>query len=325
MFAIFKNHNPFAVIALFILTILTRMVYVTDIAPPLVLEGQPIWQWMISSFWHSGTVFSYFMFFILVCNIFGQAILLNWISTRYALFPKYSYLPSYTFVLLTALLPEWNTWSVFTVLTWLLLIVLNNLLKLFLVNNAHIPIFNIGMYSACMAILLFPSSIILLLVLAGITILRPFRITEWLSLVLGYLLPYYLFVSICYLTDHLFLAGDLFSSDFEMLSGINHKAQLSGILLLLCIALSVYYASAFINRMIVETKKYWSVILLGAFVSLGIIIATLHNSYAGLSIALPFMALFFTFIFFEQYRKWIPQLFIYFLLISVLCIQWLVK
>lgn len=323
MFGIFKNHNPFAVIALFILTIVTRLAFVSNAGTPLVLEGQYLWQWLTGK-WSSGSdFFTYVMFFLLICNVFGQGLLLNWITTRHGLFPRYSYLPAYMFVVLSALLKEWNTWSVYIILNWLVLILLNSILKLYLAREAKTLAFNVGFISACASILLVPASVVVLLPLAGLAILRPFKLAEWVSLIVGFVVPYYFFISICYLTDALYLLPYLFRFDFELTRSVSSGHLAAGMVLLATILLSLYYAGYYINRMVVETKKYWSVILIAAFAGLGMVITTMHSSYAGAVLLVPGIALFGSFTYFEQYRKWLPDLFAFVLLAAVAAIQWL--
>jgi len=325
VFGIFKNHNPFAVIALFILTIITRLAFVSYADTPLVAEGQYLWQWLTDKFPADSGFLAYVMFFVLICNIFGQALLLNWISTKHSLFPRYSYLPAYTFVVLTALLKEWNTWSVYIILNWLILILLNSILKLYMAREAKTLAFNIGFISACTAILLVPASVVLLLALAGLAILRPFKLAEWIGLIVGFLVPYYFFISICYLTDSLYLVRYIFRFDFEPVRNITPREIAAGAVLLVTVLLSLYYAGYYINRMVVETKKYWSVILIAAVTSLGMVITTMHASYAGAVMLVPVIALFGSFTYYEPYRKWLPDLLAFLLLVGALAIPWLIK
>lgn len=325
VFGIFKNHNPFAVIALFILTIITRLAFVSNAGMPLVSEGQYFWQWLTDTYRMDSDFFNYVMFFVLICNVFGQALLLNWISTKHSLFPRYSYLPAYMFVVLSALLKEWNIWSVYIILNWLLLILLNSILKLYLAREAKTLAFNVGFVSACTAILLMPASVVVLLALAGLAILRPFKLAEWVSLLVGFLLPYYFFISICYLTDALYLTRYIFRFDFELVRSISAGEMAAAGMLLATVLFSLYYTGYYINRMVVETKKYWSVILIAAFTGLGMTITTMHSSYAGAVLLIPAIALFGSFTYFEQYRKWIPDLFAFVLLAGVIAIQWFLK
>lgn len=323
MVAIFRNHNPFAVIALFILTILCRVAFMNSGGEPLVKEGQYMWQYLLNAWKATMGYAPFVMYVFLILNIFAQGLVLNRIASTYSLFPKLSYLPAFNYVLLSALLLEWNQWSVFVLINWVLLFLLKTILKLYLIKDATKEMLNIGILCACIAILYFPAIVLIALALIGIASLRTFIPREWLAFLVGLLIPYYLFVAICYLTDHLHLCAYLLQFDIDLIKhySAKHIAALSLLAILLIVGL--FYTNSFVSRMVIEGKKYWNVI--GAYLVLTFVafFATMNDSYAGLSMMIAPLALVSTYVYFEPYKKWIPTLVSFLLIAMVGWIQWM--
>lgn len=323
MFALFKNHNPFAVIALFILTILTRIVYLTSFEGIITHDGQLIWSHLTANMQQSFGEGSLLLFFLMIINIFGQAIYLNRISSQFDLFPKASYLPAYTYILLSALLPIWNNWTMHSVLIWFVLLLIQSILKLYNTKDGKKEIFNVGLIIGLIGIISVPSSLFLFVGLLGMIILRPFKATEFFSFLLGIATPYYLLFGIAYLTNQLQLIPQVFVFDTDLVQRLNTKEIISFSFLALLLLPSLMFASQMINRMLIEYKKYWNVILLTFIFSIIVAGASMSGNLASISLLLPCMVLFFNFNYFEQFKKWYSSLASLIVLAGVITIQWI--
>lgn len=322
MFALFKNHNPFSVIALFILALVSRIVFLGESTGMLVEEGQYLWGRMANLWQNTIGTNSFFLFMLMVINVFGQALYINRISTRFQLFPKDGYLTAYNYVLITALLPIWNQWSVHVLLVWLLLFLVQGILKLYNAEDGKKEILSLGITIGLIAILSLPSAILGLIGIIGILILRSFKLTEFLCFMLGLFLPYYFFIGLSYITDQMHLVRNILVFDVVMVEQMAMQDIVVLSFLGLLLIPSFIFASKFINRMLIEYKKYWNVLLLSLIVGCIVVFVTMANSLSSVALVLPFIALFFNFNYFESQIRWYPTLASFIILIGAFCIQW---
>lgn len=322
MFALFKNHNPFAVIALFILTLVSRLVYINDSTILTNDHGQVVWQYIANQLLQAFGSGSFFLFILMVVNIFGQALLVNRISTHYDLFPKSSYLPAYNYILLTALLPAWQSWSVFSIVVWWVLLLLWYIFKLYQTKDGKLEALNIGMLTGIIALHSFPAAIMGVIGLLGLLILRSFKPVELLSFILGLALPYYLFGGLLYLTDKFYIFPHLFDATVVWPNYISITSILALSLIGLVIIMSLVFANTFIRRMLIEYKKYWSIIWLSLILTAIVSLLQLTENMAAVLLLLPCIALIFTFNYFYNEKKWYPTAASFLLLVGTVMIQW---
>ena len=196
--------------------------------------------------------------------ILSQAIRLNVLMSKLKMFQHVSYLPGFTYIILTALFPFWDVISLGLVANSLVIWILVKLLRLYDQNQPKSLEFNIGLILGCSILLYEPIAILIPVVLFALTIIRPFKLTEWLVLLMGVTLPFYFIFTFVILTGS-------FSNFTRFIPRLDWKnpfvqPDLSVILALLIISIQLfvglYYWNEQKTRFIIQVRKYWGVLLL---------------------------------------------------------------
>lgn len=196
--------------------------------------------------------------------ILSQAIRLNVLMSKLKMFQQVSYLPGFTYIILTALFPYWDVISSGLVANSLVIWILVKLLRLYDQNQPKSLEFNIGLILGCSILLYEPIAILIPVVLFALTIIRPFKLTEWLVLLMGVTLPFY------FIFTYVILAGS-FSNFTHFLPRLDWKnpfvqPEVNVILALIAISIQLfvglYYWNDQKSRFIIQVRKYWGVLLL---------------------------------------------------------------
>lgn len=321
MLKLFRSSSPYSVIALFAIAIglkLSFLIHPVQVAP---FQDQTIWNFLMSLFGLGKGSFG--LTFFAIVNIVLQALYLNKTTREFDLFPYDSYLPALSYVLITSLMPEWNYFSAFLVANWFILAILYNLLKLYAQSDVAKSIFNIGAFVSLSAILVFPNILFLLLIFAGLAILRPFKIKEWVMVVLGILTPVYFLVALLYLTDHILLLSEMIPISFKLpLIHWHPKVYITLITLILLLVSGFFYLNIFSSRMLIQAKKNWSLLLIGFLISLVIGFFSIWEDFYSWFPALLLFSLIFTNLWFEERKHWISKIIFYLLTGIIIFIQW---
>jgi hypothetical protein len=266
---------------------------------------------------------NYFLFILFIVHIWIQSLYLNRITTKYNMFPKPSYLAAYTFILLTSLLPEWNVFNIYTLGSWLLLLLLNNILKIYNQKDATITIINMGVVLGIMGILYFPNLLFIFLALMGLASLRAFKPKEWIAFFLGITVPYYLFFSYTFLFEKEYLNKFLLQFEINLIHHINPNQIASLVLIFITCIIGFVGSNKLINRMVIEGKKYWNVIFTFFCINCVSWFITLNNDFSGILITLLPISIIACGIYYEPIKKWISNVVAFAILIFTFLIQWL--
>ncbi len=242
--------------------------------------------------------------------ILSQAIRLNILMSKLKMFQQVSYLPGFTYIILTALFPYWDVISSGLVANSLVIWILVKLLRLYDQKQPKTLEFNIGLILGCSILLYEPIAILIPVVLFALTIIRPFKITEWLVLLMGILLPFYFIFTFVFLTSgvqefrhflpRLDWKNPFVRPDFNIIIAL--------ILIAVQFFVGLYYWRDQQSRFIIQVRKYWGVLLLVLILTLfQPIIFSAQALYAS-SIVLTPLACFISFGYSVPKRLFIPNL-----------------
>lgn len=327
MLNIFRNYNPFSVIALFVWTLFLKLSILIH-PEAIFLSGNSQVMWLkLSAF--LGFILGnspFLITFIAICNLFGQAIFLNSIANRHHLFPKSNYFPALTYILVTSLFKDWNYLSSALVSNWLILAMLSSMLRLYAAADARKQIFNIGCFISLTAMLVFPNIVFICLLLLALGILRPFKAAEWMVGFLGILTPFYFLAGILYLGNDLSEIRHMVSIGFSLPKKLDNAPVVlaSFSMMILMIVTGIYYLNIFMSRMLFQNKKWWWVIFAGFFISIvaGVFtVAKGYNQWMALLVPGSFImanALF------EERKKWVTNVLFYLFVAVIIFAQWFV-
>ena len=196
--------------------------------------------------------------------ILSQAIRLNVMLSQFKMFQQISYLPAFTYLLLTALFPYWDAISSGLIANSLVIWILVKLLRLYDQSQPKTLEFNIGLIVGISILLYEPIAILIPVVLFALTIIRPFKLPEWLVLLMGILLPFYFMFAYVFLTNQ----TTSFTQFLPKLDWKNPlvRPALNVILALIVIGIQLlvglYYWQQQQSRFIIQVRKYWGVLFL---------------------------------------------------------------
>jgi hypothetical protein len=262
--------------------------------------------------------------FFAVVNLFGQAIFINRIANRHHLFPKATYLPALTYILVTSLFKDWNYLSALLISNWMLLGMLSAMLQLYSATDVRKQIFNIGCFISITAMLVFPNILFVALLFLSMSILRPFKVAEWLVGLLGIITPFYFLAGILYLTNDLTLLKRMISIGFSLPKTIERPELVFSAFSLIGLMLiaGIFYLNNFMGRMLFQNKKWWWVVIASFAISLVAGAFTVANGYNQWMAALVPASLIIANVWFEERKKWITTIFFYLFVAVIIFAQW---
>lgn len=195
--------------------------------------------------------------------ILVQAIRLNMAMNELRMYPSNSFVPAMTYVLLTAVIPQWCAISPALVTNSLVIWIFIKLSRLYNHPSPKTLLFNTGLIAGLSVICYHPMAILVGVVLFALAVVRPFRLAEWLVLLIGVGLPYYFVLSVLFLTDRLPAIASMLPDFYLGLpAGSNDKWLLLGLgYLVVALLLGLFFWQVSIGRMVIQIRKNWGVMM----------------------------------------------------------------
>jgi hypothetical protein len=235
--------------------------------------------------------------------------MLNVFFYQHRLLARPKYLPALSYILITALFPEWWQLSSALIVNTLLIWAWNSMTLLYKNQRAKQIIFNTGIIIGICSFFYFPSIGFTALLFASLVIMRPVSLPEWLTGILGVTLPYYFLFAWAYLKGS-WSTSNFFPDIFFSYPQFQQTVWAWGALILLMIPFLVsgFYIQGSILRMLIQVRKGWSLLLVYLLVALVMpfMNATSSFEYWILS-AVPFAA-FHANVFFYPPKRLVPGL-----------------
>ncbi|MBS1929441.1 MAG: hypothetical protein KIS82_04175 [Ferruginibacter sp.] len=192
--------------------------------------------------------------------IFTQATVLNYLCNHFKLTPHPNYLTGMSYILISSLFSEWFTLSSAMIANTFFIWIIYGLAGINSSQKIKSTLFNLGLILGIACFFYYPALFFLFLVLVGLAFMRPFRIAEWLMVVLGFLTPFYFLVSILFLNNRLTvptLPEPVITLPFiSQLPWAISSLALIGFSALV----GVYFINLNMRRQIVHIRKFWSLI-----------------------------------------------------------------
>lgn len=292
---------------------------------PQIEQHQVLWDILLKRMHRIFGTSVYFHSLLAIISTVLQALYLNYIVSNYHLFNKRSYLPAYTYLLVTSLLPQWSQPGVELFNNWLFLILIHLIYQTYSDLNTRKILFNIGFVFGLLVLLNFPNFWFLVFVAFAISMLRAYKPAEWMVTLLGTITPLYLFAGIAYLTDHLFLISKLFSTSFALDFRLNNANIIALAVVLLLSLAGIILLSKQMSRMLFQIKKIWWVNIL--FFIFAIISTTgIYKQGAEIwVVCLVPASMFICKSWMIAKPKWLPELLHLGLLAAIIYINWFFK
>ena len=322
---ILRSNNPFNVFLIFFLGIVLRIHVFTDPAAPVVMPADGFLyvgmvKWLQTIFGKGSIFFPSFAYLL----VFLQALLLNTFVNKHKMFGRPNYLTGFAYIILTALRPEWWVFSSALLLNTAIIPVWNNLVSLYKSQTAKSTLFTTGMIIGVTSFFYFPALIFFLLLLVSTLVMRPFRLPEWITGIMGLLVPYYFLLSFSFLTDHWDLKRYLPLPHWGIVPLQKDKWTFILIIFIaLILILGFYYLLNSMNRLAINSRKAWNLVFYYLVIAavLPFLSASVDLSYFLLSIP-PIAGALANLLFYPQNRL-LPNLLALGLVVYVLLLNFL--
>lgn len=217
-----------------------------------------------------------------------QAIRLNMVLSDLRMFQHNTYTSAMSYVLLSGILIQWCNLSSALAANFLVIWLFIKLSRLYNHPSPKTLLFNTGLIVGLSVICYHPTAILIVVVLFALAVVRPFRLAEWVILLMGILLPFYFLFSFLFLKDQT-------ASFTSFIPYLQLNLPVNAWNLPLVVGLSVLLATLVaglicwqltIQRMVIQIRKNWGVMMVMLIILLPIPFIFLH---AGLESA--FMSL----------------------------------
>jgi hypothetical protein len=206
--SLFRNNSPFTVIILFIFALLVKFQVLLHPVLPGAVDGHFVFKYIITALnvvFRDGA-FAYTMLAIVI--LFMQSLYLKSISVRHKLFPRYTYVPAFIFLLLTSVYAPFNSFNETLLVNWFLMGAVDIMFGFTQTTQPRKLIFNASFLLSMAAIFQFTLLAYFFLLLVGMVMFRSFNFGEWSVALMGYATPPYFLACILFLVDRLGLYAE---------------------------------------------------------------------------------------------------------------------
>jgi hypothetical protein len=259
--SIFRDKS---IIAIFGLVLCALLIHLHIFSVPVIIKADTdtgLFSWILKTYLIRLKPFVINFFYIALLLL--QAIRLNIILNNSKMFNKSGFTTGFAYILLSGLLINAYALTPALLTISLIILVVKNAFSLYNNPAAKGLIFNIGFISTLSFICYQPSVLLLVAIMFALGILRAFRPTEWLILLLGIIAPAYLVLSGLFLSNKMQVLPMLLPKIHFAISIIKdpwYWFSLSTIVVLVLAGLILWYPNS--NRMVIQTRKNWVVMLI---------------------------------------------------------------
>ena len=281
MLRLFRNNSPFTVIILFIFALVVKFQLVLNPIMPEPVSGHFIYNYVLKALYvvFRNGAFAYTMLAIII--IFIQSLYLKSISIRHKLFPRYTYIPAFVYILLTSIYPPFNSFSETLIVNWFLLGAVDIMFGFTQTTQPRKLIFNASFLLSMAALFQFTMLAYFFLLLVGMVMFRSFNVGEWSVALMGYTTPHYFLACILFLADRFHLYSEWshigFSLSAHIVSPFYLIITLTGIFILL--ASGIYAMQLNVAMSNIYTRRDW--IALSFYLIISVFVAILTDQEVG--------------------------------------------
>jgi magnesium-transporting ATPase (P-type) len=257
--------------------------------------------------------------------LYTQAVIFNQLANGQRLMQKPNYLTAMSYLLITSLFKEWNVLSAPLIICSLLVSVWARMSALNQAKRPGATLFNIGIIIGVATFFYFPAIAFAALIIFGLVLTRPFRLTEWVLSLLGIITPYYFLFCYIFLSDK-WKGYKLPGIAISLPSFYDNTFALAAIIIVLVATVTgFFYIRQNFLRQLVQTRKSWNLVFLYFIVAVFIpFINATHNFAYWILCAVPLSA-FVACAFLYPKAKWFPRLLHWIMLAFVIAVGYFVK
>lgn len=202
--------------------------------------------------------------------IFIQGLSLNGFINSQKLYGSPHLLFVYAYVLFSSLIPEWNSISPLLFVNAIMTYIIPKMVHLYQNMQVQGALFTVSVFVGISSLIYKPTLLFVVLIFLGLSILRSFQLSEWVLILVGVVLPYYLILVYNYVWDHWeqsVLLKPIISWNWPDLTS-DPNDLIAMILLFFPAILGVLWVRSNAVRMLTVQRKVWAFILLYFVISL---------------------------------------------------------
>ncbi|MCF8450846.1 MAG: hypothetical protein K9G49_13320 [Taibaiella sp.] len=319
----FRNNSPFTVIILFLFTILIKIQALLHPQVPEQVAGHFLYNYVLRgmyfAFRHSAFAYTFFAILLL----FLQSLYIKNIATKHKLFPRYTYIPSFVYLLLTSIYLPFNYFGETMLINWLLLGAVDVMFSFTQTTQPRKLIYNAGFLLCMAALFQFSLLTFFLLLLVGMVLFRPFNLGEWSVALMGYVTPIYFLISVLFLADRFYLLGQWphigFSLSGDIASPFHLIVTIAGILIML--GSGVYAMQQNVAMSNIYVRRDWTAISFYLIISLLVALLTDNTVKSAWLIVMPALSIIISHaLLLEKNKRFSNFIFYFSLLFLVFCL-----
>jgi hypothetical protein len=278
----FSGNNPLNLFVLLFLGVALKLPYfLSPIVPVMSKTDGFLYLQLLRWLQAPGQAFPYIYPMIAYVLLFTQAVSLNSFVNDNRLFPNSQFLTGFAYLLLSSIIPEWNTVSPVLIINTIFIATLPLMTGLYHKQQVKGNLFNIGFGLGICSFIYFPSVYMLLLLIIALAMFRPVQITEWLVTIAGVITPFYFLLVYFFVWDQwdrikeivpphqLLLPSVTFNWQFWVMTGLVLLPALAGLLI----------SNQQASRQGVQGRKNWGLVFYYLFLAL---LIPFINNYSGL-------------------------------------------
>ncbi|MBS1628024.1 MAG: hypothetical protein JSR09_00320 [Bacteroidetes bacterium] len=260
MVALFRN-TSFS--SIFLLIVLSLLVHAHFFVSPtqIVVDDDGLLSFILKKYIQP--LPSVYLWLLYIGVLLLQAIRLNLVLNENKMFHHNNYTAAMAYIVITGFFSEWCIITPAFIANTFIIWILIQLFKLYNNPSPKTLLFNTGLIIGISVICYHPTAILIIVVLFALAVVRPFRIAEWLILLMGTIAPLYLIISFLFLSDNLKLINQFLPNIQIGLPHFINNAWLLYAALVLFISLLAglfFYANAS-KRMVIQIRKNWNILL----------------------------------------------------------------
>jgi len=313
----FSSAHPFNILLLFLLGFIIRIpFFIAPIEVPVSVSAGGLYSFLHNSLLIDLKSYPILLPSIAYIIIFIQALSVNGFINNQKLFASPHMLFILSYLIFTALIPEWNTVSPQLISSIFLTIVIQKFIMANQKTQITNDLFMISTLSGLAGLIYKPAVIFLILIFLGIIIFRSFRPADWIIVILGFLFPYYLAFSYLFIFDHWDLAKSLFPTLGMQKPVFFQQSEDVVIIILIAVPIVIGFFHARRNavRMVVLPRKAWLFISASLLISLGSYFTGVQYMFDALFLIMLPVCFFITAFLYYPTVKFFPSLYIWLML-----------
>ncbi len=317
MIALFRDRS---IVTVFLLAILSVLVHLHIFFHPVIIHNETD-NGLISTFikHYLSAIIPGVLSLLYIFIILSQAIILNTLLNEWKMYQKAALTTAAAFILLTGCFPDFSSISPALLNNYLIILFISLYARMYNNQKPNSLLFNIGFIISA-SVFLFKANIIFFFIsFLALAIIRPFRLKEWLILLIGICVPVYLIGSILFIYYKLenIKAAIPYFQFHEIVVSMTPWFWIKISVLTLSLFIGINHWMPNYDRMVIHIRRNWIILFLGMIILSAMPFAIYKGAFIDFWMIVPLVSCFISALFLYPKRLLVPN-FIFILLLILI-------